>query len=139
MCDNPARLRHLVDRAMRIAKAHRTVTCLILPNDAQEMDAVEEPPRSHGTVHSGIGYEEPRVVPYEHDLRRAAEVLNSGERVAILVGAGARRARLEVERTADLLGAGSPRPCSGARSSRTTNPTAPARSVCWARSRAGRS
>ncbi len=41
---------------IRIAKAERTVTCIIVPNDVQELDAVEKPPRAHGTVHSGLGY-----------------------------------------------------------------------------------
>ena len=53
MASVPAQIRHLVDRAVRIAKSERTVTCIILPNDLQEMDAVEAPPRKHGTVHSG--------------------------------------------------------------------------------------
>src|SRR4051795_2165206 len=51
----PAQIRHLVDRAMRIARDQRTVTCLIIPYDLQELEAVEKPPREHGTVHSGIG------------------------------------------------------------------------------------
>ena len=37
-----------------------------------------EPPHEHGTAHSGVGYEPPRVVPADADLRRAAEVLNAG-------------------------------------------------------------
>jgi len=106
MCSHPAQLRHLVDRAMRIAKAERTVTCIIFPNDVQEEDAVEKPPRDHGTVHSGVGYTHPRVVPSDDDLRRAAAVLNEGKKVAMLVGAGAKGATAEVTEVADLLGAG---------------------------------
>jgi pyruvate dehydrogenase (quinone) len=101
----PAQMRHLVDRAMRIAKAERTVTCIIVPNDVQEMDAAE-PPRTHGATFTGIGYLEPRVVPKEVDLHRAADVLNAGERVAMLVGAGALGAGAEVKEVAELLGAG---------------------------------
>ena len=56
MASTPAQMRHLVDRAIRIAQAERTVTCIIIPNDVQELEAVETPPRKHGTVHSGIGY-----------------------------------------------------------------------------------
>src|SRR3569832_1578600 len=55
MATVPAQIRHLIDRAMRIAIDQRTVTCVILPNDLQELEAVETPPREHGTVHSGIG------------------------------------------------------------------------------------
>ena len=102
----PAQVPMLIDRAIRIAKAERTVTALIFPKDVQEMDAVEEMPRKHGFVHSGIGYAPPRVLPADEDLRRAAEVLNAGKRVAMLVGAGTLRAGDEVLQVADALGAG---------------------------------
>jgi len=101
----PPQVRHLIDRAVRIAKGERRVTALIFPNDLQDQ-AYEEPPRKHGTVHSGIGYAPPRIVPYDADLRRAADVLNAGKRVAILVGAGALHATDEVIAVADRLGAG---------------------------------
>jgi pyruvate dehydrogenase (quinone) len=101
----PAQVRHLVDRAVRIALSRRTVTAIILPNDLQELD-YEDPPRKHGTVHSGAGYTRPKTVPYEDDLRRAADVLNAGRKVAILVGAGALQATDEVIAVADRLGAG---------------------------------
>src|SRR5205085_8150800 len=80
--------------------------CIILPNDVQEMPAVEPPPRKHGTIHSGAGYSSPRVVPKDVDLARAADVLNSGKRVAMLVGAGALGATDEVIEVAEILGAG---------------------------------
>ncbi|HEY8966667.1 MAG TPA: thiamine pyrophosphate-requiring protein [Candidatus Methylacidiphilales bacterium] len=105
MLADPAQLRHLVDRAIRIAKTERTVTCIILPNDLQEMEAAE-PPRKHGSIHTGTGHARPRVLPQEEDLRRAANVLNAGKRVAILVGAGALGADEEVRQVADILGAG---------------------------------
>jgi len=98
-------IRHLVDRAVRIAKAERTVTCIIIPNDLQEV-AYEEPPRIHGALFSGVGFCTPRVVPNDADLRQAAEVLNAGQKVAILVGAGALGATDEVLQVADILGAG---------------------------------
>ncbi|HEX6315705.1 MAG TPA: thiamine pyrophosphate-requiring protein, partial [Gemmatimonadaceae bacterium] len=106
MASTPEQMRHLVDRAMRIAKVERTVTCIIIPNDVQELDAVETPPRKHGTIHSGIGLSLPTVVPADRDLRRAAEVLNAGKKVAILVGAGALGATDEVTEAADRLAAG---------------------------------
>jgi pyruvate dehydrogenase (quinone) len=71
----------------------------------QELPA-EEPRHAHGTIHSGIGYAASPLVPPEPDLRRAAEVLNRGEKVAILVGAGALHATDEVIAIADILGAG---------------------------------
>src|SRR5947209_2334084 len=102
----PTQIRHLVDRACRIAIAERDVTAIIIPNDVQESDAVEQPPHKHGTVHSGPGYRAPRVLPKDEDLDRAAEVLNAGQRVAMLVGAGALHAGEEIQQAAELLGAG---------------------------------
>ncbi|MBV8091859.1 MAG: thiamine pyrophosphate-requiring protein [Acetobacteraceae bacterium] len=102
----PEQVRHLIDRAMRIAKVERTVTCIILPNDLQEKSAVESPPHEHGYVMSGIGAPIPEVVPTRADLQRAAEVLNAGKKVAMLVGAGAKGATDEVIQAAEKLGAG---------------------------------
>jgi len=105
MVSTPAQMRHVVDLAMRIALAERTPTCIIIPADIQNMDA-EKPPREHGTIHSGRGYAPPRVVPTQLDLQRAADVLNAGKKVAMLVGAGALHASDEVLQVAELLGAG---------------------------------
>jgi pyruvate dehydrogenase (quinone) len=99
-------MRHLVDRAVRIARDQRSVTCIIVPNDLASMDAVEAPPHAHGTVHSSIGYTPPVVLPPDTELHRAAAILNEGERVAMLVGAGAVHAAEEVLAVADILGAG---------------------------------
>ncbi|PRE17464.1 thiamine pyrophosphate-requiring protein [Burkholderia multivorans] len=101
----PGQVRHLVDRAVRTALGARAVTALVLPNDLQELDYAA-PKRAHGTVHSGIGYTRPKVVPYADDLQRAADVLNAGSKVAMLVGAGALDATDEVIAVADRLGAG---------------------------------
>lgn len=105
MASTPSQMRHLIDRAMRIAQSERTVCCIIVPNDIQEMDA-ETPPHEHGTIHSGLGFQAPRTVPHIEDLQRAAHILNAGEKVAMLVGAGALHATEEVLQVADLLGAG---------------------------------
>jgi pyruvate dehydrogenase (quinone) len=106
MVSSPSQVRHLIDRAMRIAQVERNVTCVIVPNDIQEQDAVTEPAHQHGTIHSSIGYARARVTPPDRELQRAAEILNGGEKVAMLVGAGALQAANEVLETADLLGAG---------------------------------
>jgi pyruvate dehydrogenase (quinone) len=106
VCMEPAQARHLVDRAVRIAEAEHTVTTLIIPNDVQEEEAVESPPREHGAIYSAIGYVPPRVLPPESELDRAAEALNAGEKVAMLVGQGALGAEDEVVETAEVLGAG---------------------------------
>ncbi|AJE48761.1 thiamine pyrophosphate-requiring protein [Celeribacter indicus] len=101
----PAQVRHLTDRAARIAIAQRKVTALIFPNDLQEMP-FEEPPHAHGAVFSGVGYSPPKVIPAEEDLQSAADVLNEGSKVAMLVGAGALSAGTEVQSVAEALGAG---------------------------------
>jgi pyruvate dehydrogenase (quinone) len=101
----PSQAAHLVDRALRVALASRTVTAIIVPNDVQE-EPYEEPPRAHGSVFSSPGYDRPRVVPANDALQRAAEVLNAGERVAMLIGQGAKDAEREVMETAEVLGAG---------------------------------
>ncbi|HYI69854.1 MAG TPA: thiamine pyrophosphate-requiring protein, partial [Skermanella sp.] len=101
----PGQVRHLIDRAVRIAVSERRVTALVLPNDLQDMP-YEEPPRKHGSVFSGVGYRVPKIVPYQQDLQAAADVLNAGKKVAILVGAGALHATDEVIAVADKLGAG---------------------------------
>ncbi|MEX2346527.1 MAG: thiamine pyrophosphate-requiring protein [Balneolaceae bacterium] len=105
MASDPTQTRHLIDRSIRIAKNYRTVTCIIMPNDVQELDAVE-PPRAHGTIHSGIGHSSTNIIPPESELRKAAKVLNEGEKVAMLVGAGAAHAAEQIKEVAELLGAG---------------------------------
>jgi pyruvate dehydrogenase (quinone) len=105
MATTPEQVPHLIDRAMRIARVERTVTCVIFPNDLQELD-IAEPQRKHGYVYSGVGVAMPRVMPAEEDLLRAANVLNAGQRVAMLVGAGALHATDELIDVAETLGAG---------------------------------
>ncbi len=101
----PSQVRHLIDRAVRIAHAKRAPTCVIIPNDLQEM-AYADPPLKHGTTHTGIGYAFESKVPEADGLRQAADVLNAGKKVAILVGAGCLSATDEVIEVAELLGAG---------------------------------
>ena len=102
---HPAQLPHVVDRAVRLALARRGPAVIVIPKDVQEQE-FEAPARLHGFTRSGAGYSRPIVVPTESDLKRAAEVLNSGEKVAILIGAGALHAADEVIDVADRLGAG---------------------------------
>src|SRR4029079_1351766 len=102
----PTQIRQLIDRAMRIAAAERAVTCIIVPKDIQELEGVDAPRHAHRTGHSGIDHEPPRVLPSEQSLARSAEVLNAGQRVAMLVGQGALGASDEVAAVAERLGAG---------------------------------
>ena len=102
---HPAQLPHVIDRAVRLAIARRGPSVIILPKDLQELP-YEAPKRAHGFTRSGPGYSRPVIVPAEADLRRAADILNSGKKVAILIGAGAMGAADEVTAVAEALGAG---------------------------------
>ncbi len=101
----PEQLPNVLDRALRIAATRRTVTALIVPADVQELD-YEPPAHAFKQVPSSLGVPQYAPVPTDEELARAAEILNAGEKVAMLIGQGARHARPEVERTAELLGAG---------------------------------
>jgi pyruvate dehydrogenase (quinone) len=104
-CMAPEQAAHLVDRAMRVAISSRTVTAVIVPVDVQHAKAAE-PERAHGSVFSSPGLGASAPVPDEQELARAADVLNAGKRVAILIGQGAAGAKDEVVEAAELLGAG---------------------------------
>lgn len=101
----PEQLPNVIDRAMRTAAARRTVTAVIIPADVQELDYTP-PGHAFKMVPSSLGTAHYAPVPADDEIARAAEVLNAGEKVAVLIGQGARGARAEVERLADVLGAG---------------------------------
>jgi pyruvate dehydrogenase (quinone) len=101
----PEQLPNVLDRAMRTAHARRTVTAVIIPADVQELE-YQAPGHAFKMVPSSLGLPQSVPVPVESELRRAAEVLNAGEKVAVLLGQGARGARPQVERLVELLGAG---------------------------------
>src|SRR3954462_15521542 len=73
VCMAPEQARHLVDRAMRIALASRSATCIIVPDAVQEAPW-SEPPQMHGAVYSSSDYSRQSVIPRDEDLQRAAEV-----------------------------------------------------------------
>jgi pyruvate dehydrogenase (quinone) len=108
----PEQLPNVLDRAIRTAQAERAPTAIIIPADVQEL-AYSAPTHAFKMVPSSIGTEWPTTSPGDDALRRAAEILNAGSKVAILAGQGARRARRELEEVADLLGAGVAKPLLG--------------------------
>ncbi len=101
----PSQVRTCIDRAVRIAQFRRGVSVVSLPKDLLE-ETYEDPKRAHGNTFTGVGYPAEAKVPDEAGLRAAAEVLNAGKKVAMLVGAGALDATDEVIAVADRLGAG---------------------------------
>jgi pyruvate dehydrogenase (quinone) len=104
--NTPEAARHAIDRALRTAIDQRTVTCVIIPKDIQEEAAPEEPRQIHNSLHTSVGAPIARIIPQSEDLRRAADILNAGNKVAMLIGAGALRAATEVQTVAETLGAG---------------------------------
>jgi pyruvate dehydrogenase (quinone) len=102
----PEQAHHLIDRAFRTALAERSVAAIIVPHDVQEQDAPEAPAHEHAHLSASVGYAPPRVAPHDSELDRAAEVLNAGSKVALLVGAGALQATDEVIEVANRLDAG---------------------------------
>ncbi|MDX3577104.1 thiamine pyrophosphate-dependent enzyme [Streptomyces sp. FL07-04A] len=109
----PEELPDVLDRAIRTAYARRCPTVVVIPADVQDLvheasedeftTAASGPDRGGPTT---VPPPLPADVPSDESLRQAAEILNSGDKVAILVGRGAAGARAEVERIAGLLGAG---------------------------------
>ncbi|MCD4525523.1 thiamine pyrophosphate-requiring protein [Nocardioides sp. cx-173] len=101
----PEQVPMLIDRAFRTALATRSPCVVVLPHDVQQEEA-SGPEQEHGVVVTAPEWRRPHVVPRAEDLRRAAEVLDAGERVALLVGQGVREAGDEVRAVAERLGAG---------------------------------
>jgi pyruvate dehydrogenase (quinone) len=101
----PEQLPNVLDRAIRVAMSQRAPTALIIPADVQELE-YSPPTHAFKMVPSSLGIEWPSIDPNDAAIARAAEVLNAGNKVAMLVGSGARGAHEEVAQVADLLGAG---------------------------------
>jgi pyruvate dehydrogenase (quinone) len=105
MCTVPQQLPNLIDRAIRIAESEHAPTCIIFPSDVLEMP-YEPPEHAFKEVPSSLGIAQPVVVPDDAAVRQAADILNAGGKVALLVGQGARGCGEEIAQIADLLGAG---------------------------------
>lgn len=101
-----AQVEHMVDRACRTALAQRAPTVLIVPSDVQEQSAMPQTPDKHGYYHTSRVPSTGITAPPAADLQRAADVVNAGSRIALLVGAGALGHSDLVEQVADRVGAG---------------------------------
>jgi pyruvate dehydrogenase (quinone) len=101
----PEQLPNVLDRAIRIAAARRAPTAVLVPSDVLELE-YSAPTHAFKMVPSSLGVDWPTPTPEDAAVRRAADLLNAGSKVAILAGSGARGARPELEQVADLLGAG---------------------------------
>ncbi len=105
MISTPVQAQVVLDRAFRTAYAERGPACVIIPNDVQEME-FEEPERKEHVARSGVGSPSFQLAPPHAELEKAAEILNSGEKVAMLVGQGALGATDEIIEIAEKTGAG---------------------------------
>ncbi len=101
----PEQLPNVLDRSIRVAMANQAPTAIILPSDVQELEYTP-PGHAFKQVPSSLGISWPSVTPDDAGVRRAADILNAGSKVALLVGQGGRGARAEIEQVAELLGAG---------------------------------
>jgi len=101
----PEQLPNVLDRAIRTALSQRAPTAVIIPGDVQELP-YSPPAHEFKMVPSSLGFDLPRIAPDDDAIHRAADVLNTGSKVAMLVGTGARGAHAELAEVADLLGAG---------------------------------
>ncbi|HLI23575.1 MAG TPA: thiamine pyrophosphate-requiring protein [Acidimicrobiales bacterium] len=101
----PSAARHVLDRAVKSALTERRPAVVIVPEDVQEAE-FSEPPRTHGAVYTSATWSQPHMVPDDKLLRQAADILNAGERVSMLIGQGAKKAAAEVVEVAELLGCG---------------------------------
>ena len=105
LVSTPEQLPMVLDRAFRTALATRSPCVVIVPHDIQSAPAPELG-QEHGIVITAPRWATAVAVPREEDLDSAAEILNAGGKVALLVGQGARHARDEVVAIAEKLGAG---------------------------------
>jgi pyruvate dehydrogenase (quinone) len=94
----PSQMPHVLEIAMRTAVEKQGVAVLVIPGDVALAESVVE-----RTVE--IRPTRSRVIPDEDAIRRAADLLNAGERVTILAGAGCAAAHDEVVALAETLGA----------------------------------
>ena len=114
----PEQLPNVLDRAIRTAMTQRCVAAVIIPADVQELE-YSPPTHEFKMVPSSLGIVEPPLLPPERELAHAAEIINAGSKVAMLIGQGAREAADQVLELADLTAPGSPKRCSA----RTSSPT----------------
>jgi len=103
---SPDHVEGLADFACRTALSYRQVAHITFPTDLQEKEVSKrDRSKRNRPHHTSDVWAEPAHVPPESDLRRAADLLNSGSKVAILCGAGALHAGDELEQAAEVLGA----------------------------------
>ena len=102
---SPVQAEAVIDTAFRSALARLQPAVIVFPHDVQAMKAVT-PTAAHWVSRASREPASTDITPSEVELRKAADILNAGERVTFLVGAGAQGATDEVLKAAELTGAG---------------------------------
>ncbi len=103
---SPDHVENLADLACRTALSYHQVAHITFPTDLQDQEVSRrDRSKRNKPHHTSDVWAEPGHIPQERDLRRAADILNSGSKVAMLVGAGALHATDELEQAAEVLGA----------------------------------
>jgi thiamine pyrophosphate-dependent acetolactate synthase large subunit-like protein len=101
-----AHVENAVSLACRIACSQHTVTHVAIPTDVQEETVEDAEPSTRNVQHHvSFARQEGERVPEDEEIARAIDVLNRGQRIAILAGHGALEARNELIEIAELLGA----------------------------------
>lgn len=102
----PSHVENVVELACRTATVYRKVAHIGFPTDIQDMKASrKEASKRNVEGHTSLVHSDSGHQPSENDLKRAAEILNNGKKIAILAGQGALKATDALEQTADKLGA----------------------------------
>lgn len=99
-------LPNALDRAIRTAASRRAPTAVIIPGDLQEQPYAAPEHEFKHVPSSPPSASRSVMIPPEDEVAEAAAVINAGEKVAVLVGQGARNAAEEVKQFAELVGAG---------------------------------
>ncbi|HJS98382.1 MAG TPA: thiamine pyrophosphate-binding protein, partial [Terriglobales bacterium] len=86
----PSHVENVTELACRTASVYRKVAHIAFPTDIQEMKATQKQASKRNIKgHTSLVHSDSGHLPSENDLRRAAEILNSGKKIAILAGQGA--------------------------------------------------
>ena len=101
----PMQAQAVIDRAFRVAKTQLQPCVVIFPHDVQAME-MKEPAMQLGVARSGVGAPSTAFIPPEDELKKAADIINAGNKVGILVGHGAKGAGDEIVALAEKTGAG---------------------------------
>ena len=101
----PMQAQAVIDRAFRVAKTELQPCVVIFPHDVQRM-AMKEPTMKTWVARSGVGAPSTAFAPPEAEIKKAADIINAGKKVALLVGHGAKGATDEILALAEKTGAG---------------------------------